>query len=77
MNIVRAVQSFRHPPLRDILTDFEGVVRPGEMLRMFPVPYLSLCITLISTLQSSSDVQAQVAQLFSKLSQIAGPNITP
>jgi len=33
INIVRAVQSLRHPPLRDILTDFEGVIRPGEMLR--------------------------------------------
>ena len=33
MNIVRAIQYLRHPPLRDILTDFEGVIRPGEMLR--------------------------------------------
>ena len=32
MNVVHAVQMLRHPPLRDILSGFEGVVRPGEML---------------------------------------------
>lgn len=29
------VHEFRHPPTRDILSGFEGVVRPGEMLRSF------------------------------------------
>lgn len=28
------IKASRHPPLRDILYGFEGVVRPGEMLRM-------------------------------------------
>ena len=27
------IRSSRHPPIRDILDGFEGVVRPGEMLR--------------------------------------------
>jgi ATP-binding cassette subfamily G (WHITE) protein 2 (SNQ2) len=31
--IVGAIRSMRHPPLRNILSGFEGVVRPGEMLR--------------------------------------------
>jgi ATP-binding cassette, subfamily G (WHITE), member 2, SNQ2 len=33
MNILLAIQNYRHPPLRDILRGFDGVVRPGEMLR--------------------------------------------
>ena len=31
--ILENIQTLRHPPLRDILTGFEGLVRPGEMLR--------------------------------------------
>jgi ATP-binding cassette subfamily G (WHITE) protein 2 (SNQ2) len=31
--ILEKIQTLRHPPLRDILNGFEGVVRPGEMLR--------------------------------------------
>jgi ATP-binding cassette subfamily G (WHITE) protein 2 (SNQ2) len=27
------LNTLRHPPLRDIISGFEGVVRPGEMLR--------------------------------------------
>ena len=33
-NLLRAVQDLRHPHLRDIISGFQGVVRPGEMLRM-------------------------------------------
>jgi ATP-binding cassette, subfamily G (WHITE), member 2, SNQ2 len=33
LNILEAVNAFRHPATKDILTGFEGVVRPGEMLR--------------------------------------------
>lgn len=36
-NILRAVQDRRYPRLRNIISGFQGVVRPGEMLRMFPV----------------------------------------
>jgi len=30
--IIDAIHDFRHPPVKDILSGFEGVVRPGEML---------------------------------------------
>lgn len=33
LNIFKQINSIRHPALRNILTDFYGVVRPGEMLR--------------------------------------------
>jgi ATP-binding cassette subfamily G (WHITE) protein 2 (SNQ2) len=33
INHIHSFQRLRHPPVRDILTDFEGVIRPGEMLR--------------------------------------------
>lgn len=33
--IVDIIRKFRNPPVRDILVGFEGVVRPGEMLREF------------------------------------------
>ena len=32
---IQAIQNARHPATRDILSGFEGVVRPGEMLREF------------------------------------------
>jgi ATP-binding cassette subfamily G (WHITE) protein 2 (SNQ2) len=32
LNIVGAIDYFRHPPVKDILEGFEGVVLPGEML---------------------------------------------
>lgn len=32
LNILRAIQDIRHPPVRDIIHGFEGTVRPGEML---------------------------------------------
>ena len=33
LNIFAKIASVRHPPLKDIIRGFEGVVRPGEMLR--------------------------------------------
>ena len=33
MNILAKIRSVRHPPLKDIISGFEGVVSPGEMLR--------------------------------------------
>ena len=32
LNLVKNVQGVLHPATRDILTGFDGVVRPGEML---------------------------------------------
>jgi ATP-binding cassette subfamily G (WHITE) protein 2 (SNQ2) len=31
--ILRNISAMRNPPVRDILSGFEGVVEPGEMLR--------------------------------------------
>lgn len=45
LNLIRSIQSIRHPHLRNILTNFEGVVRPGEMLRTFSsIVYSSICV---------------------------------
>jgi ATP-binding cassette, subfamily G (WHITE), member 2, SNQ2 len=33
LNIFTKIRSLRHPPLKDIISGFGGVVRPGEMLR--------------------------------------------
>jgi ATP-binding cassette, subfamily G (WHITE), member 2, SNQ2 len=35
LNLLNTIRAIRHPPVRDILNGFEGVVRPGEMLRAF------------------------------------------
>jgi ATP-binding cassette subfamily G (WHITE) protein 2 (SNQ2) len=32
LSVLEAIRAFRHPPVKDILSGFEGVVRPGEML---------------------------------------------
>lgn len=37
-------RNLRNPPLRDILYGFEGVVRPGEMLRTFLLFYFASSI---------------------------------
>lgn len=41
-SVVGAIQSLIHPPVRDIISGFEGVVRPGEMIRQY---FLSLLLT--------------------------------
>ncbi|KAG5644207.1 hypothetical protein DXG03_008870 [Asterophora parasitica] len=33
LTVLEKIRTMRNPPLRDILSGFEGVVRPGEMLR--------------------------------------------
>jgi len=35
MSMLENVQSLRHPNIKDILSGFEGVAKPGEMIRMF------------------------------------------
>jgi ATP-binding cassette subfamily G (WHITE) protein 2 (SNQ2) len=32
LNLLETINSIRHPAIKDILSGFEGVVRPGEML---------------------------------------------
>jgi ATP-binding cassette subfamily G (WHITE) protein 2 (SNQ2) len=33
--VLRNISALRNPPVRDILSGFEGVVAPGEMLRQW------------------------------------------
>ena len=44
LNLLEKIRSLRHPALRDILSGFNGVVRPGEMLRTSPVSLLSCAV---------------------------------
>ncbi|RDB26487.1 ABC transporter CDR4 [Hypsizygus marmoreus] len=46
LSIIDQIQKMRHPPLRNILSGFEGVVRPEEMLR---------CSTFLKTLANHHD----------------------
>ncbi|KAG1859895.1 ABC-2 type transporter-domain-containing protein [Suillus tomentosus] len=48
-SILRTISEARHPPVRDILSDFEGVVAPGEMLLVLGKPG-SGCSTFLKTL---------------------------
>ncbi|EPQ50781.1 pleiotropic drug resistance ABC transporter [Gloeophyllum trabeum ATCC 11539] len=52
--MVESIRKLRHPPLRDILAGFEGVVRPGEMLLVLGRPG-SGCSTLLKTLANQRD----------------------
>lgn len=37
----KTISDLRHPSIRDILSGFEGVVMPGEMLREFRLCFTS------------------------------------
>ncbi|KAF8997054.1 pleiotropic drug resistance ABC transporter [Cyathus striatus] len=52
--IIENIQTLRHPPLRNILSGFEGVVRPGEMILVLGSPG-SGCTTLLKTLANQTD----------------------
>ncbi|KAI9570995.1 ABC-2 type transporter-domain-containing protein [Boletus coccyginus] len=54
MNKLRAIQDLRHPHLCDILSDFQGVVRPGEMLLVLGRPG-SGCTTFLKVLANRRD----------------------
>ncbi|KAG9227093.1 hypothetical protein CCMSSC00406_0008293 [Pleurotus cornucopiae] len=54
MEIWRGIQRQRHPPLRSIISGFEGVVRPGEMLLVLGRPGAG-CSTLLKTLTNQTD----------------------
>ena len=36
LQVLDIIKRLRHPPVKDILSGFEGSVRPGEMLRELP-----------------------------------------
>ncbi|KAG2159222.1 ABC-2 type transporter-domain-containing protein [Suillus bovinus] len=48
-SLLHTISEARHPPLRDILSGFEGVVAPGEMLLVLGKPG-SGCSTFLKTL---------------------------
>ena len=60
MTAIEQLQNILHPPLRDILSGFEGVVRPGEMLRrgIFLSSYSNLAQAILFQLFSDVLVQA-------------------
>ncbi|RDB27068.1 Brefeldin A resistance protein [Hypsizygus marmoreus] len=53
-SVIEQIRKLRHPPLRDILSGFEGVVRPGEMLLVLGRPG-SGCSTFLKTLANHRD----------------------
>ncbi|KAJ7168526.1 pleiotropic drug resistance ABC transporter [Mycena filopes] len=54
LSILETINTLRHPPLRNILDGFSGVVRPGEMLLVLGRPG-SGCSTLLKTLANQTD----------------------
>ncbi|KAF7374594.1 Brefeldin A resistance protein [Mycena sanguinolenta] len=54
LSILEQIKTLRHPPLRNILEGFSGVVRPGEMLLVLGRPG-SGCSTLLKTLANQTD----------------------
>ncbi|KZT26095.1 pleiotropic drug resistance ABC transporter [Neolentinus lepideus HHB14362 ss-1] len=52
--LVETINKIRHPPLRDLLSGFEGVVRPGEMLLVLGRPG-SGCSTFLKALANQRD----------------------
>lgn len=45
--LLQSLRETRKPPLRDILSGFEGVVRPGEMLRQSPSFVATICSRIL------------------------------
>ncbi|TRM62061.1 ABC-2 type transporter-domain-containing protein [Schizophyllum amplum] len=54
VDIVRGIQGIRHPATRQILSGFEGVVRPGEMLLVLGRPGAG-CSTFLKTIANQRD----------------------
>ena len=74
MNLVHAVQTLRHPPVRDIISGFNGVVRPGEMLREYTVSQTMGVET--DSVQLSLVALGQAAAPSSRFSLTTGVGIT-
>ncbi|KAG1750901.1 ABC-2 type transporter-domain-containing protein [Suillus lakei] len=61
---LRKIREIRHPPTRDILSGFEGVVTPGEMLLVLGCPG-SGCSTFLKTLANQrGEYHAVEGQVF-------------
>ncbi|KAI0728228.1 pleiotropic drug resistance ABC transporter [Fomitopsis betulina] len=58
-HILDAIKLLRHPPVKDILTGFEGCVKPGEMLLVLGRPGAG-CTTLLKTLANQRHDYHQV-----------------
>lgn len=54
LTMLEEIKNARHPPLRDIISGFEGVVKPGEMLLVLGSPGAG-CSTLLKTLANHRD----------------------
>ncbi|KAF5379148.1 hypothetical protein D9615_006042 [Tricholomella constricta] len=53
-NVLDGIQAARHPPVRSIISGFEGVVQPGQMLLVLGRPG-SGCTTFLKTLANMRD----------------------
>ena len=54
ITIPLAVKKLRHPPLKNLIEEFDGIVRPGEMLLVLGRPG-SGCSTLLKTISGEID----------------------
>ena len=70
LRLLEAVHNFRHPPVKDILSDFQGLVQPGEMLLVLGQPG-SGCSTFLKVLAN------QRAGFHSVEGQLSYDGITP
>lgn len=64
LTAIEQLRTLRHPPLRDILSGLEGVVRPGEMLRKQLGHTLLFSIFTDASIKSSSADRALVVAHF-------------
>jgi ATP-binding cassette subfamily G (WHITE) protein 2 (SNQ2) len=70
LQLLDAIQNVRHPPVKNILSGFEGVVRPGEMLLVLGRPG-SGCSSFLKVLAN------QRAGFHSVEGQVSYDGITP
>ncbi|KAL5487493.1 SNQ2_3 [Sanghuangporus weigelae] len=54
LSFIERIRTLRHPPVRDILTGFEGVVNPGEMLLVLGRPGAG-CTTFLKTVSNQHE----------------------
>ncbi len=66
LNMIETTQNAQHPPVCDILSGFEGVVKPGEMLHMFSSSSADLFL-IICPAQLSLEYLELITPPFSRL----------